>query len=92
MKITVIKELELNRAWIYDGDEIVGETNFVIDENYFISIFHELFPDEDDIDDFLDSYEPEADGEKIYERALADGKLKEDLGVQYYKDGTDNDI
>jgi hypothetical protein len=78
------KQLELNRGWIYAEDDIdcendpIGEKNFVISEEYFLSIFSELFPNERSLEDFLDVYEPETDGEKIYQRALADGKLIED--------------
>ena len=76
----IIKELELNREYIYDKEnEILAEVNFVIDEEYFLSIFSELFPDEKDIDDFLDAYIPEEDGMKIYERAIEDNKIKEEF-------------
>lgn len=71
-------ELELNRAWIYGNGpdkDPTGETNFVIPEDYFVEIFPKLFPDEDDISFFLDIYEPETDGEKIYQQAKKDGKI-----------------
>ena len=74
-------ELELNRAWIYGNDpnaEPIGEKNFVISSDYFMSIFSELFPHEKDINTFLDVYIPESDGEKIYRRALNDGKIIEE--------------
>lgn len=71
-------ELELNRSWVYgnepDGDPI-GEKNFVITQKYFFSIFEKLFPTEKDIDHFLEVYEPETDGEKIYQQAVKDGQL-----------------
>ena len=80
-------ELELNRAWIYDkesieNDEPIGERNFVISGEYFISIFYEIFPNEN-IHDFLDYYEPEKDGEMIYQRAKADGKIIEEQDDLY---------
>lgn len=76
-KLNLEGELELNREWIYDDpdDDPVAERNFVIPEKYFNEIFPELFPDEDDIEEFLDIYEPETDGEKIYQRAKKDGKI-----------------
>ena len=76
----IIKELELNREYIYDKEnEILAEVNFVINEEYFLSIFPELFPNEKNINDFLDAYVPEEDGMKIYERAVVDGKIKEEF-------------
>ena len=65
---------ELNREWLYDeDDEIIGERNFVVKVDYFNRIFSELFPNEN-LDEFLDWYEPETDGEKIYQKALSDGE------------------
>ena len=51
------------------------ETNFVIPEDYFVAIFDKLFPRENDISFFLEVYEPETDGEKIYQQAKKDGKI-----------------
>lgn len=84
-------EYELNRAWIKDnnGDEI-GETNFVIPEEWLGEAFTKLNNENkfvceyDDLEDFLESYEPETDGELIYQKAIEDGVLKEDLGVVMY--------
>lgn len=81
MEIKMIGELELNRAWIYDDpdDDPIQETNFVIPEGYFLEIFPELFPNAEDPDEFLDIYEPETDGEMIYQRAKKDGKIIEEF-------------
>ena len=38
-----------------------------------------LFPLEKDIDRFLDVYEPETDGEKIYQQAVRDGQIIEEF-------------
>lgn len=74
-------QLELNRAWIYSdsADDPVGEKNFVITTKYFLSIFPKLFPLENDINRFLDIYEPETDGEKIYQQAVRDGQIIEEF-------------
>lgn len=80
-------ETQLNRAWIYDenGNELVGETNFVICTEYLNKIFKELFSDDyKDLNSFLDIYEPEIEGELIYQRAKADGKIIEE-GVNMYE-------
>lgn len=80
--IVVKRELELNRAWIYGNgpdEDPTGETNFVIPEDYFVAIFDRLFPHENDISFFLESYEPETDGEKIYQQAVKDGKIIEEF-------------
>lgn len=80
-------ETQLNRAWIYDknGDEPVGETNFVIHTEYLNKVFKKLFSDKyKNLNDFLDVYEPETEGELIYQRAKADGEIIEE-GVNMYE-------
>lgn len=84
-------EHELNREWIYDDDEeVVGETNFVVPTKWLIEIFNELNNNNkfvckyNDFEDFEEVYEPETDGELIYQKAIADGVLKEDLGIVMY--------
>lgn len=80
-KCTIEFQLELNRAWIYSdsADDPVGEKNFVITTKYFLSIFPKLFPLENDINRFLDIYEPETDGEKICQQAVRDGQIIEEF-------------
>ena len=84
-------EYELNRRWIYDKEEeTVGETNFVVSAEWLMETFDSLNNNNlfvcryDDLKDFLNTYEPETDGELIYQKAIADGSLKEDLGVVMY--------
>jgi len=76
-KCTIDFLLTLNRAWIYSdsAEDPVGEKNFVITTKYFLSIFPKLFPTENDIDRFLCVYEPETDGEKIYQQAVRDEQI-----------------
>lgn len=80
-------ELTLNREWIYEDEEHnndpIGENNFVIENEYFIKIFKELFPKENDVEDFLDVYCPETDGEKMYQRALKDNKIIDEFRTTY---------
>lgn len=78
LKNFTLPELELNRSWVYDNEpneDPIGERNFVITQKYFFSIFEKLFPLERDIHHFLEVYEPETDGEKIYQQAVKDGQL-----------------
>ena len=99
MSITMEFEHELNRGWIYDEEEdIIGETNFVVPTEWFVNTFNKLNNENkfvckyEDIEDFEDSYEPETDGELIYQYAIKDGALKEDLGVvMYFEDEEDYD-
>ena len=74
--------VDLNRAWIYDenNEEIIGHTNFVIRYEYLEKIFNELFSKKykGDLENFLDVYEPESEGELIYQRAVADDELFEE--------------
>jgi hypothetical protein len=92
MSITMEMEYELNRAWVYDDedDDPIGETNFVVPAGWFVNTFNKLNNENkfickyEDFEDFIDSYEPETDGELIYQKAIEDGVLKEDIGVVYY--------
>lgn len=91
MSITIEFEYELNREWIYDEDEeIIGETNFVVPTKWLVEAFNELNNEDkfickyDDFEDFIETYEPETDGELLYQKAVADRVLKEDLGVVMY--------
>ena len=80
-------EYELNREWIYDDDgEIVGETNFVVSAVWLRNLYDKRYADRyNSFHDFMDCYEPEVDGETIYQEAIKDKVLKEDLGVVMYK-------
>ena len=84
MKINV--EYELNRTWILDEEgESIGETNFVVPGKWLKKLFDKHFADKyDSLDEFLDVYEPETEGEFIYQTAIKDGVLIEDLGVVMY--------
>ena len=78
-------EHELNRAWIYDDEgETIGETNFVVPTFWLLQIWDEHYSEYDSFDDFLDTYEPEIEGEYIYQKAIEDGVLKEDIGIVMY--------
>ena len=39
----------------------------------------------ENITNFQDTYEPDVDGEWLYQKAIKDGILKEDIGVVMYK-------
>lgn len=87
--IKVEVQYELNRAWIYDdNDETIGETNFVVPGNWLINFFNDNRKDKywfiKDFEEFLDMYEPEEDGELIYQAAMKDEVLIEDIGVVIY--------
>lgn len=91
MKTTIEFEHELNRKWIYDNEkEIIGETNFIVPTHWLKEVFNELNNDKkfvceyDDFEDFEKSYVPETDGELIYQKAIVDNVLKEDLGITMY--------
>lgn len=91
MSFKIYFEHELNREWIYDDDgEPIGETNFVVPTKWLNGAFNELNNENkfickyDDFDDFEEIYEPETDGELIYQKAIADGVLVEDLGIVMY--------
>lgn len=80
-------EYELNRKWIVNKeiDEPIGETNFVVPVKWLEELFNKKYANEfDSLDEFTDVYEPETDGEFIYQEAIKDGVLVEDLGVVMY--------
>lgn len=86
MSFTIEFEHELNREWINDEDgEPIGETNFVVPTKWLKELYNKEFTDKySDFEMFIDWYEPETDGELIYQKAIADGVLIEDLGVVMY--------
>ena len=79
-------EIELNRKYLYDYDEedAIGERNFVVPAEYFYGLM-EMFGmiDTNTTFTFLDWYDPETDGELIYEFAVRDGAIIEE-GDHYY--------
>ena len=84
MKIKV--EYELNREWILDEEEeAIGETNFVVGGQWLKKLFDKHFVDEyDSLNEFLEVYEPETEGEFIYQEAIKDSALIEDFGIVMY--------
>lgn len=93
MKIHNTFEYELNRSWVYNKyDDIIGETNFVVPTKWLASTFEKLNSERkfshiySDFQDFIDIYTPETDGELIYQCAIKDNALIEDLGVVMFYD------
>lgn len=84
MKIKV--EYELNREWILDDDEEpIGETNFVVPGKWLAELYGDKYAnDYCSLNEFLEVYVPEDEGEFIYQEAIKDGVLIEDLGVVMY--------
>lgn len=82
------KQYELNRNWIIDDTgEVVGETNFVISEAFLLSHWKEcpICGQEENVEDFLEAYVPEDDGQYLYDLAKKSGNLIEDIGKNLYK-------
>ena len=86
--MTMTFELELNRGWIIDEEteEEIGETNFVVPTKWTKDLFERKYSDKyyNSFEEFLEAYEPEVDGEFIYQQAIKEGVLIEDLGVVMY--------
>lgn len=80
-------EFELNRAWITDNDgEAIGETNFVVPGEWMNDLFDKLYSNRySSLDEFINVYEPEVEGEFIYQEAIKNGVLVEDFGVVMYE-------
>lgn len=79
-------EYELNRKYIYDDEtEVIGETNFVVPAGWLMELFNKVYTNKyESLDEFLDVYEPETEGEFIYQKAIKDDVLVEDFGVVMY--------
>lgn len=84
-------EIELNRKYLYDYDEedAIGERNFVVPAEYYYALMADFGMTDAEASDFLDWYDPEVDGQLIYEFALRDGAIVEE-GDHYY--GMTDDI
>ena len=89
-------EYELNRAWVYDDgvDEPIGETNFVVPAKWLIDLYNNYFAEKKtcsghplygSFEDFLDVYEPESEGEFVYQKAIEDGVIKEDIEMEPFE-------
>lgn len=87
--MTIDYEFELNRGWLYnDEEEIYGETNFVVPACWLFGKLpticqNVILKSDEDVEDFLNWYEPEVDGEAIYQAAIADGILIEEFDTIY---------
>lgn len=79
-------EYELNRKYIYDDEvEAIGETNFVVPAEWLMELFDKEYANKyASLDELLDVYEPETEGESIYQKAIEDDVLVEDFGVVMY--------
>lgn len=85
--MVIHKEYELNRKWITDNiRKTIGETNFVISEDFLLSHWKECpnSNNEENIENFLEVYVPEEDGQYLYKLAKDTGNLIEDIGEVLY--------
>lgn len=85
--MTIQKEYQFNRKWIVDDTgENVGEINFVITEEFLLLHWKECpnYNSEENIEDFLETYVPEEDGQCLYSLAKNTGNLIEDIGEVLY--------
>jgi len=70
-----------------DTGEVVGETNFVISEAFLLLHWKEcpICGQEENVEDFLEAYVPEDDGQYLYDLAKKSQNLIEDIGKNLYK-------
>ena len=70
-----------------DTREVVGETNFVVSEAFLLSHWKEcpICGQEENVEDFLEAYVPEDDGQYLYDLAKKSQNLIEDIGENLYK-------
>lgn len=84
---------ELNREWLYDDedDDPIGEVNFIVPADWLKKLFDTYYANNNvpdglfyaysSFNDFIDCYEPESDGEFVYQKAIEDNVLIADLGA-----------
>ena len=83
MYITFEVEYELTKEVLYNDDiEPVEEYTFVIPGAWLNILWHEslrgLFTDYDSLDEFLDAYDPEYEGQIIYLVSQKNHQIKEE--------------
>lgn len=82
-----IELVELNRKWIYEEgkEDPVGETNFDVPYTWLEKLYLKRYKKQyKSFKEFLENYEPEKEGEFIYQEAKKRGKLIEDIGEVRY--------
>ena len=83
-------EIVLNFGYIYnENGEEVGEKNFVVSAKWLFENIGKICPNvsletEEDVEVFLDWYDPEVDGFAIFEKALCDNALVVNAFVTWY--------
>lgn len=70
-----------------DTGEVMGETNFVISEAFLLSHWKEcpICGQEENVEDFLEAYVPEDDGQYLYDLAKNPKILSKILAKIYIK-------
>lgn len=77
MNVEVGKEFELTKHREFnEQDEMVREDTFVVSDEYLQTTFSNMFSESyDNINLFLDAYDPEIEGKALYEQAFKDDQL-----------------
>ncbi len=74
----------LNRKWVYaggEGENPTHELNFVVEMEWLENIYKSLWVDTI-LDEFLIEYEPETDGEALYQKAKESGAIMDEYFIQ----------
>jgi hypothetical protein len=73
----VENELELTKHREYnDHEEMIREDTFVVSDEYLQTAFSNMFSKTyDDVNQFLDAYDPEIEGQELYKQAFEDDEL-----------------
>ncbi len=85
-----MKRVILNRRWFYSkvNHQPIGETQFVVSYHYLYRIIPVLFPNYQQSDEYIQSwilnYHPDTEGALVYDMALKDHEIIEDIGRVYY--------
>lgn len=81
--VFVRKEYELNRKWITDdNDENIAVTSFVVSHKFVKDNYKNCPNKYDSLEEFLEAYVPEEDGQYLFKLAVNTKNLIEDLGMQ----------
>lgn len=79
--------IPLKHGFLYGNGEDKEPTetmNFVVFEDYFLSVFPILFPEQFDPQAFLKKYNPITQGERIYQRAKEDHQIIEEYNAEVF--------
>lgn len=69
----------VNKAVEMDGNKVVYCESFVVSRDWLQEVIDTEFTDYESIEDFLENYVPEEDGQELYDMAESDGEIENEF-------------